>query len=246
MNKDFFEENIEQISKPNAPDSKKLVANYIKQMQNFESDRIVLIKNQNGFLKKIVVASLVVAILSVGAVIGLTPLKTVEPYLVRVDNATGAADIIRPLANNTESYEEKMDRFWLWQAINERESYNWQTVQSSYDKFKLFSTPDVFTQYETYIYGDKSPLKEFGDTKIIELKHRGTSFIESGDKIIAQVRLSKTILEKSGKPSSLFPVTYWQATATFDYNKDIKRVAEEEINPLGFRLTSYRIDPITE
>lgn len=38
------------------------------------------------------------AFMSVGAVIGLTPLKTVETYLVRVDNNSGFTDVVQPVS----------------------------------------------------------------------------------------------------------------------------------------------------
>lgn len=244
MVKKFLEENIEHESKSDMPESKKVVAEYLANMRNFENDRIVLVKDQNKFLKKVTAVSLGIAVLGVGALIGLTPLKTVEPYLLRVDNVTGAADVVRPLENVTGTTTEKMDKYWLSRAIQERESYTWVTVQSSYDAFKLFSSPAVFSQYETYIFGKESPVTKFEDSKSIKVDFRGTTFIKTGDQVVAQVKLSKTVTEKDGKPSPIYPVTYWQATATFDYSKVIKRSSEEQVNPLGFEITSYRIDPI--
>ena len=244
--KSTFDENIEHEAKKRAPDSRKAVAEYITQMKNFEADGIAVIKKQNVFLKKLIVGLMVVTGGSVFAVAGLTPLKTVEPYLIRVDNLTGAADVIHPLQNETKDYDEKQARHWLIRSIFERESYYWSTVQASYDSFKLFSTSHVFQQYESYVFSDKSPVKVFEDNKSIKVKHRGTTFINTNGSMVAQVRLSKTVIEKDGKPSSMYPVTYWMATATFDYNKKIKRQSEEDINPLGFQLTSYRIDAITD
>ena len=242
--KKTFEENIELEGKKRAPDSRKAVAEYITQMKNFEADGIAVIKKQNVFLRKLVVGLMVITGGAVFAVAALTPLKTVEPYLVRIDNLTGAADVVHPLQDAAKSYDEKQARYWLVRAIYEREGYYWSTVQASYDSFKLFSTSHVFQQYESYIFSDKSPVKVFEDSKSIKVDHRGTTFITSGETMVAQVRLSKTVLEKDGKPSAMYPVTYWMATATFDYDKKIKRKSEEEINPLGFQLTSYRIDAI--
>ena len=51
------------------------------------------------------VASLL-AIVSVAAVAALTPLKTVEPFVIRVDNATGIVDVVNALDNARETYDE--------------------------------------------------------------------------------------------------------------------------------------------
>ncbi|WP_043903282.1 VirB8/TrbF family protein, partial [Kingella kingae] len=71
--------------------------------------------------------------LAVGAVLGLTPLKTVQPFVIRVDNNTGVTDIVTTLKNEEKSYGEVVDKFWLAQYVRHREGYDWQTVQDTFD-----------------------------------------------------------------------------------------------------------------
>lgn len=54
----------------------------------------------------------VLAFMAIGAVLVLTPLKSVVPYVVRVDNNTGFADLVRP-ASDVITQEQVDDEFWL-------------------------------------------------------------------------------------------------------------------------------------
>lgn len=54
----------------------------------------------------------VLTFMSIAAVMGLTPLKTVETYLVRVDNNSGYTDVVKPLSQ-IKSTEQIDDEYWL-------------------------------------------------------------------------------------------------------------------------------------
>lgn len=235
-------ENVAIEEKATVPLS--VVGEYLKQIENFETDRVEGIKAQNKTAWRVASTFGLISVLSVGAVIAMLPLKTVEPYVIRVDNATGFTDVVRPIGNAKESYEEKLTRFWLGQFIQAREGYYWTEVEANYGKLRLMSNAQVFAQYETYIFADTSPVRVFEDSMSIKVDNLGTTFLDTPTGVVAQVRLSKTVLGKDGKPAKMYPVTHWLATATFDYKKEIKRQSEEDVNPLGFQVLSYRIDAI--
>jgi type IV secretion system protein VirB8 len=177
----------------------------------------------------------------------MLPLKTVAPYLIRVDNVTGELDLVDPLSNAKESYEEKLDRFWINTFVLLRESYYWSTIEGVEEKVNLLSTDNVFREYQSYLFGANSPLKLFQNRYSIKVDIKGTTFFKTKDNsIIGQTRLTKTVIDNTGKPVDLYPITNWIATSTFDYKKEIKREKEEQVNPLGFEITSYRIDPVKE
>lgn len=239
---DIFAENKEiETARPTAT---QVIAQYLKEIENFENDRVLYVKKQNKIAWRVAIGACVITVFTLGAMASILPLKTVVPYVIRVDNATGEQDIINPLANGKDSYEEKLDKYWIQQFVLLRESYYWDTIKFNVEKVELLSTPQVFEQYTNYIYGQKSPLNVFENNNSVKVDIKGTSFIETDGKIFAQTRFTKTVIDKAGKEVSLYPVTHWIATSTFDYNKEITRKKEEDINPLGFEITSYRVDPV--
>jgi type IV secretion system protein VirB8 len=258
-NDDHFESdkpphNIDDVLKKNKlmqnknnQTSPKVVAEYLKQMQNFESDRIVFIKKSNTVAWRVAASACFVTALSIGAMVSMLPLKTVAPYLIRVDNVTGELDLVDPLSNAKESYEEKLDRFWINTFVLLRESYYWSTIEGVEEKVNLLSTDNVFREYQFHLFGANSPLKLFQNRYSIKVDTKITTFFKTKDNsIIGQTRLTKTVIDNTGKPVDLYPITHWIATSTFDYKKEIKREKEEQVNPLGFEITSYRIDPVKE
>lgn len=226
------------------PTSSKIISQYLKEIENFEADRILFVKKQNKIAWRVAIGASVITLFSLGAMISMLPLKTIVPYVIRVDNVTGEQDIINPLANGKDTYDEKLNKFWIQQFVMLRESYYWSDIKNTLAKVELLSTATIFDQYTYYLYGQNSPLNAFENNLSIRVDIKGTSFINTDGKVFAQTSFTKTVIDKKGQEMSLYPVTNWIATSTFDYKKEIKRKREEDINPLGFEITSYRVDPI--
>lgn len=100
------------------------------------------------------------------------------------------------------------------------------------------SAPNVFAEYNAYITSAKSPVNTFKEDKKVRVEVLSVSFINN----IGQVRFSKTVLDANGQPDTVYPVTNWLATISFDYKKEIKLEKDRRSNPLGFETTSYRVD----
>lgn len=246
----FFNKNKKQILKNNQLEMEEMNAKqkteaqqrtkkHFDSVNKFESDRIMFHKTLAklsiifGFL------GISIGLVSVIAISFLTPLKTVEPFAIRVDNNTGYTDIVKPLKNAQETtYGEELDKYWLARYVAERESYDWQLAQTSYDTVKLMSTPNLFNEYHNYITSPVSPVNLFTQYKKIKVQILSVSFIRS----VGQIRFSKTIVDQNGEADLNIPTTYWLATASYDYKHKIAHEQDRRINPLGFQVTSYRID----
>lgn len=182
--------------------------------------------------------SLLIAGVAVGAVVALTPLKTVEPFVIRVDNNTGATDIVTIMKEHETSYGEVMDKFWLSQYVRYREGYDWQTVQDTFDATNLLSSP---TEQEIFsrIYKDNpnAPHKVLRDTARVNVRISSISFIGK----TAQVRFEKMVIPFN--KSAIIPAPQrYIATIAYEYKNLGMKEEDRLINPLGFRVTSYRID----
>ena len=181
---------------------------------------------------------MVITALAVGAVLGLTPLKTVQPFVIRVDNNTGATDIVTTMKKQEKSYGEVMDKFWLGQYVRYRESYDWQTVQDTFDTTNLLSAPQeqvVFSQ----IYKDnpQAPHKILRDTARVIVKINAIASVGN----MAQVRFEKQLIPLNKSNITPEPQRYI-ATIAYEYKNAGMKDEDRLINPLGFQVTSYRVD----
>lgn len=180
-------------------------------------------------------------LLSLLSICLLMPLKTVEPYVIEVDKSTGMSEILH-IANTSDiPVSEMMNKYWLSQYVLAREGYDWRTLNQEYLKVRELSLPQIFDSYASQFGTDnKNSLEsQFKDDKRIVVK-LNTIIVNSDS--IATVRFSKKLV--NNHTGDVEAVNSWTATIGFEYFPDFE-VAEERriINPFGFKVTSYRVDP---
>ncbi|EIV9356839.1 type IV secretion system protein [Escherichia coli] len=209
-------------------------------VKQFEKNEIATVQSKAKLLTRLCVAEFVVIGLLGAGIAALAPLKTAVPYIIRVDNSTGYTDVVPQINNAKESYQEVEAKYFLSQFVINYESYEWQTIQQMMDTVKVMSASKVFSQYNTAIRADSSPLNVLKDNYKMRVKIMSVTMLKPD---VAQVRFSKMILDSSGKPAPEYRMTDWIATIAFDFNKKIETEEQRLINPLGFQALSYRVDP---
>lgn len=181
----------------------------------------------------------VLAFMSVGAVLGLTPLKTVVPYLVRVDNNTGFTDLVRP-ASDVKTQEQLDDEFWLATYVRFRERYNFADSDANFSTVELMSYSDTFGEYKNFQLSKKGYTETLGANRQMRVAVNGIVFLERKDGTgTAQIRLTKTVLDRNGVEDPAVKPATWLTTVTYDYKNPPKKREDEWINPRGFGAKSY-------
>lgn len=210
----------------------------------FESNVAQGHKKKSILWRNIAFVAISLAFLAVGALIGLTPLKTVVPYLVRVENATGTADLV-PQASEAKSQDEVDDTFWVETYVRWRERYNFADSKGNYRAVEVLSYAGTFQEYKNFQLSSKGYLEVLGDGKQIRIDIHGTTYLERKERNgTAQVRFTKTVVDRTGKEDPTYtPVTYI-TTVSYDYGKKAKTKEEEQINPRGWGAKSYEAIPL--
>lgn len=186
------------------------------------------------------IGALVVAGIACAAVMGLTPLKEVEPYVARVNETTGAVDIITSIKDKQMHYDEVVNKYWLAEYVRQRESYDWNTVQMSYDNTLLMSAPEVQIPFKNIYNSNNAPHKVLKNRFKVVAKVTNISFV--GD--VAQVRFEKQMMPITGETETTpAPPEKLIATVAFEFKATPMKESSRLINPLGFQVTSYRVDP---
>ena len=116
---------MSQTSPSNTQTKFKTPLKFIEAARIFESSEIERVRKNAKIAWRICGVCLLITGIAVGAVAGLTPLKTVVPFLVRVDNNTGATDIVTMIKNQQQSYGEVIDKANLSAYVKYREGYDW-------------------------------------------------------------------------------------------------------------------------
>ena len=193
-----------------------------------------LIVNARALLAAVAAAVVLAACF---AVAGLTPLKTTELIVLRVDEATGMTDRVYDVRGGEMAASEAEHRHWLWQYVLHRQGYSFAEAQRNFDVVNLMSTADVQRTYSDWFKGSnpQSPQVVLGRTGQAALSWVSTTFI--GPKL-AQVRY----VTSERKGDLLLPKRNMVATVAFDFARGTLSGNAININPRGFLVTSYRVD----
>lgn len=223
-------------------DENDAVGSYDKEL-TWEASRIELIERSERKAWNVAKVMTALVVLSIAAIAFMMPLKESIPYLVRVDNVTGVPDIVTRMDEKTVTFDETMDKYWLARYVTARESYDWNIIQNDYDTVGLLSAPNVASQYQKLFEGDDALDKKFGNRTKVVVKI--VSAVPNGQGI-GTVRFIKETSNVDDATGSSTVITKWVATIGYEYKSvSLLRESSRFINPMGFQVNTYRVDPET-
>jgi type IV secretion system protein VirB8 len=207
----------------------------IAELRNWYSNRNESLLIQRNILILLVMVAVIVIVSSVFVVDNIASSKTIQPFVVEIEDKTGITNLVNPLSRTEISSNQAIYTYFVAKYIRSREGYDSLNYQYNYRTIvRLLSTPKVYNEFWSYISGNSSnPISTYGDKNSTSIKFRSIQYLDDG---VAQVRFS--VFENSGLKRS-FPkiVTLKFEFDAFDYTQD-----EREVNPLGFQITSYKVD----
>lgn len=173
------------------------------------------------------------------AIFRMLPLKETQPYVVRVDNATGVPTIVTAMEDQIVTSDEVMTKYWLAKYVTHRETYDWYTLQLDYDTTGMLSSENVGADYGEQFTGDNSLTSRYGDRTRVNVQI--VSVVPTG-RNTGTVRFNQVTTRVAS--NNVISTDQWVATIAFEF-RNTERVSESIrlINPFGFRVTSYRVDP---
>jgi type IV secretion system protein VirB8 len=177
------------------------------------------------------------AIAGVSAVTMLVPLKTVAPYVITVDKATGASEITSQLSgSNRVTYDEAISKYFLADYVRNREGWIPQARQEFFEGVLAMSARDEQARWIAFYGKDnpKSPQAIFTDLDTVFIAVKSVTFIS---KNVAQVRFTKTL-----QHGSTVSDTSAIATVTFDTTDTPTTEQQRFKNPMGLEVQTYRAD----
>ena len=175
------------------------------------------------------------------ALVFLTPLKTVEPYVLQVDNKSGITTVLKPLRENQENVlteEEAVTKSFIVKYVIARETYDPQDLNRNYDLVRLMSSGEEAGKFnESVANGNpQSPVERYKTNTARTVKISSVSFLDQKKKT-AQVRFMTTEVTRNETKED-----YWVAILTFRYINAPMDENDRLNNPLGFQVISYRVD----
>jgi type IV secretion system protein VirB8 len=211
---------------------------YFEEARRWDQDRILAANRSKRLAWTIATIAGGVAVAAVAAVAALAPLKSVEPFVVRVDNATGAVDVMTGLKGQSDvTYNEAVSKYFLGQYVRAREGYLPAAAEENFRLVSISSTPEEQQRWADFYRATNpdSPQAKLGADGLATVSIRNITFINPK---VANVRFTRTVR----KAQEVQQADYI-ATLTFTYTKAPMLESDRLRNPLGFQVQNYRSDP---
>jgi type IV secretion system protein VirB8 len=211
---------------------------YLAEARTWDHDRLSAAYRSRRLAWRLAAVAAGLAGLSVAGLAALTPLKTVEPYVVRVDRTTGAVEILRGLSSTAPMrYDEAVTKSFLATYVRSREGWLPQAAEANFRQVSIMSTPEEQQRWALAYRPTNaaSPQVAFGPAADVQVSVRAISFVAPG---VANVRFHRAI-RRGGQTEE----SDWIATAAFAYTHAPMGESDRLRNPLGFQVSSYRADP---
>lgn len=210
---------------------------YFAEAESWDRDRFVAANRSRRVAWTVAGVASALAIVGVGSVMALSPLKTVVPYVVTVDRSTGATEVTQELRGNKSiTYDEAIRKYFLADYVRTREGWIPQAREEFYRKVLSLSAREEQNRWTTFYRKDNpdSPQNQFTASDAVFVAIRSVAFISPN---VAQVRFVKR-LQRDQQVIETPAI----ATITFDVLSKPETEAGRYANPLGFQVKSYRAD----
>ncbi|WP_082190312.1 virB8 family protein [Frateuria defendens] len=194
--------------------------------------------------------AIVMALILAGGYFYMLPLKEKVPYVVMADAYTGTstvAQLTEDFTNRRITTSEAINRSNVAHFVLARESYDIATINlRDWATVLTMSSSGVAAAYTGQFAQNNpdSPYKLYGRDRAIRVKILSIVFVGGGPGVVpkgATVRFQRNLYEKL--TGATRPMDSKIATLTFAYKPNLKMDDQYRVeNPLGFQVTSYRVD----
>ena len=212
---------------------------YFTEARRWDQDRLASALQSRRLAWAAAGVAAALAISATAAVTFLTPLKTSEPFVIRVDRTTGSVDVVRGLSaeDGPVHYDEAVSKYFLGQYVRQREGYLDPAAEDAFRLVSILSAPAEQRRWADLFRGSNpdSPQNLYGRDGEAVISIRAIGFINDG---VANVRFHRTVRQAQQTVES-----DWIATIAFTYTRAPMSEPDRLRNPLGFQVTSYRADP---
>jgi type IV secretion system protein VirB8 len=219
------------------------LAAYFHEAASWDADRIERAGRAERRAWRVAAAGWLCALASAVALASLVPLKSVEPFVVRVDASTGIVDVVPVYAGHS-SAPQAVTRYFLTHYVTVCERFNLATAESDYEECGAFHGAQRNQAWSALWNPNNpsSPLNVHRDGSTVRVQVESVSFFEraSGVADLAQVRYLKAERQASGAAERF---THWIATIQYTYTAPSADPRVRRWNPLGFKVVELTSEP---
>lgn len=213
----------------------------LSKAKNWYADRYESILVQRNILFILMLLSLVALIIAVLAVATLNSSKIFEPYVIAVDEKSGAVTHVPSKSVKTFSALDSTIRYFVAKYVRARLSYDVDLYEYNYNKVvRLLSTKKEFNKFGQWLRGDADSPLSYGHNIRRNIVIKSIDVGGAYGPQTAHVRVKLTDVDARGAQRNElhYAITLKYAFFTLDLTE-----SQRYINPLGFQITSWQMVP---
>ena len=220
-------------------DKQTLDPRYYADGMSWERDVVRSVKRSRSLAWLVASAMTIIALMALGSLLMLVPLKTYEPYLISVDRSTGFLEVKRPLGEGPLQQDEAVTMFNVVRFIRTRETYDPKSLKDNFDLAQLLSTGDASREL-TELFSPanpQNPVRLLGVNTVIAVTIKSVTFPNN--------RTALVRFATDEKSAAKIETRHFVSLVRFRYAGTPMRNEYRFENPLGFQVVEYRRDQET-
>jgi type IV secretion system protein VirB8 len=210
---------------------KNELKDYYKEAISWDFERLRRMKRSEIIAWTIAGFACVLAIIACLAVLQLTPLKNVEPFIVRVDNTNGVVDNLVRVSDAKNTYNEVLDKYFLAKYLKAREEYDKNTLAENYNTVSFFSNQILRGDWEAMSNpsNPNSNYSKYGDRIKVVITIKTIGFIQRGLSSVANISYVRE--ERASDQPSGGRISHWRAIIDFHYTNVPQEDSARQLDP---------------
>jgi type IV secretion system protein VirB8 len=211
--------------------------------KNWYSDRFQAVVVQRNLLALVTVLSLLCSIAATFSISQLVPLKSVEPFVIQIDQKSGVTQVVDPLKVQELTTRESVNQYFMVQYIRARESFLGTLDRNyyNYNIVRVLSDPQVFNAYqqEIILSNPESPGARLGAGGSRDVHIGSVKYLDSTKEGERRYLVKIQVTEHGNGPAKMLQKLI---LIGFKYTELDLTTEDRYVNPIGFRVLSYRVD----
>lgn len=199
-------------------------------IKSWYSNRYQIVAVQRNVLLLLTATSIIMVAIAVFFVKNFMSSKSLEPYVIEINEKTGTAVVVQQITSQTFTANEVMKRYFINKYVQSALTYNPRNYKENSEEVRLFSTSQIFNEYRNRI----NPYS-LGSESQIELKIRSLLFKDNMNVEIRTTREINIVGQKSTTKNEIIYMAFYFAP---ELNLSIE---ERLINPLGFQVSKFEV-----
>jgi type IV secretion system protein VirB8 len=211
-------------------------AEYFEKAGSWAADANMLSLRSRRTGWTVAAVAIAIAALEALALAMLAPLKTVQPITLLVDRQTGFVQAVDPYTPRRVAADDALTNAFLAQYVAAREGFDRATLAVDYRKVALLSAGAARSTYLAQMPATSpaSPFRRYPAGAVVATRIKSVSKLGPDTAI---VRFDTQMQSPGGGVSTAQP---WIAVVQFGFSQAPMSVEDRLVNPLGFKVLSYR------